>query len=297
MPTKAAPLFTIVIPVTGRRVGLVSSVQSVLGQSVSDFELLLVVLDGEDAAASGESLAGTVSDPRLTWVDAGDTQSPLGDAIARRARGQLLSVLPCGDIILHDHLERFALFFARPKLQWACSRPIWVRDDGLLVPFFGNLTFGSAALHFRRGSFVPPGAVVYRRSLREAVGRLADRGRGNADWALWQAMFKRLTADAIAHVRDPTQLHFKPADRDAAQWAPRPMPYLGALADSSEFWPSALRLRLKPEARAGAIPDQAWARISDDPARFARRLRRATAELQDEIAWTAVTAQPFFKAV
>lgn len=291
------PLFTVVVPVMGDKDGLLSSLQSVLAQTVSDFEVLVITPDGKTADSVEKTVASAITDPRLEWVTKVESQQAMRDVVLRRARGKLIAMLPCGDILLQDHLERFAHLFARPKVQWACSRPIWARDDGLLVPFFGNLKFGSAALHFRRGCFVPTGAVVYRRSLLDAVGGWPSQPAANADWALWQRMFKDLAADAVAHLRDPTLLHFRPNNRPLSQWAPRPMPYLAALADSGEFWPAALRLRLKPVGRAGPAPDQAWARMQEDPARFCRRVRKATAELQDEIAWTAVTSQPFFKAV
>lgn len=118
------PLVSVIIPTAGRPEGLADAVASVLGQTVSDLEVVVVVDGGDDPGAPDASFA---SDPRVRTV----VRAARGGASAARntgigaARGRFVTFLDDDDVYTPRRLEI--------GLQATRSAPIglcWRDPDG-----------------------------------------------------------------------------------------------------------------------------------------------------------------------
>ena len=169
MAGTASPTFSVVVPTRDRAHLLERALRSVLAQSESDFEVV-VVDDGstDDTAARVES----IDDDRIRFV----SQAPAGAGVARNhgaelARGEHLTFLDSDDEVLPTWLERLA----DAQREQACDILScgyfnrWPPDVGRadqqraptdLTPLFPEI----------QGSFMHAGAFVLRRSLFLEVG-------------------------------------------------------------------------------------------------------------------------------
>ena len=106
------PAFTVVVPTHNREALLPRAVASVLPQSFSDFELIVV----DDGSTDGTlNLLHSVSDPRLRVI----SQSRAGVSAARNAglraaTGDAVTFLDSDDEAMSDWLEKFADLFVDP---------------------------------------------------------------------------------------------------------------------------------------------------------------------------------------
>lgn len=102
-PDRARPFVSVVIPTHDRADVLPRAVRSVLGQTCSDLELIVV----DDGATTAPAALDTVADPRLAWVPT----PHLGVSGARnlgiaRARGEWVAFLDDDNEWLPTYLER-----------------------------------------------------------------------------------------------------------------------------------------------------------------------------------------------
>ncbi len=169
MAGTASPTFSVVVPTRDRAHLLERALRSVLAQSESDFEVV-VVDDGstDDTAARVEALG----DDRIRFV----SQPPAGAGVARNhgaelARGEHLTFLDSDDEVLPTWLERFAAAQREQDFDILSCGYVdrWPPEAGLadetalptdLSPLFPGV----------QGSFVHSGAFVLRRSLFLEVG-------------------------------------------------------------------------------------------------------------------------------
>lgn len=106
------PLFTVVIPTYNRVEPVRRALESVLAQTCSDWEAV-VVDDGSRDGAAIEAVVEAFADPRVRYV-----RRPNGGAPAARnsgidaARGRLIAFLDSDDAFLPHKLERAAAAFA-----------------------------------------------------------------------------------------------------------------------------------------------------------------------------------------
>jgi len=288
-----APLFTVLMPTFNGAETIGPAIDSVLLQSFEDFELLVV---GDGCTDITAEIVNGYNDKRIRWFDypkgPGFGYENRNRALAQ-ARGNLFAFAAHDDLHFPNHLAVMAERFSNPVIQWAYSRPAWVRDDGLIVPFFGNIRAPSEGQRFKHRNFIPASCAVFRRELHERSGGWPADVAEAGDWTMWHRMFAGLAPDALCVVRVVTNLHFKASWRDPAKWAPQPLPYLSALADSSNIWPAVLKLNISPTA---ATPqEQVLEKIKAEPQAFAQRINAGVQLLQDEISWSAVLTPPFHR--
>lgn len=94
----STPFFSVVIP-TYNRVGILNrSIDSVLGQAFSDFEL--IIIDNGSTDHTGEWLKQNYSDPRIRYHYQQGTGSPAGprNTGIRLAKGQWICFLDSDDL-------------------------------------------------------------------------------------------------------------------------------------------------------------------------------------------------------
>lgn len=279
------PRFSVLIPTHDRAEVLGPAIASVLSQTLQDFEVL-VVGDG-CADASAEVVAG-FGDSRIRWFDF--PKAP-GFGYANRnlalqqATGDLIAFLGHDNLYFPDHLARLSVPFQNQRVMMAYSRPLWIRDDGVILPFFVNLNTAQARQSFmKQRNILPATTVVYRRSLHDEVGCWPEDVPDAGDWALWKRI---LTAypKGLGFCRVPTCLHFRANWRAVQKWGPPAVSYLSYLKDEGTFWESGLDLKLN---QGGDLPQtQVAAMLAQGGSDLVARIRTGVENLADILAWNA----------
>lgn len=99
-----SPRVTVIIATYNWSSVLPYSIGSVLGQTFSDFELLVI---GDGCTDDSEAVVRGIADPRVQWINIprhGHQSGPNNEGI-RRARGELIAYLGHDDLWLPHHLE------------------------------------------------------------------------------------------------------------------------------------------------------------------------------------------------
>ena len=287
---RPAPRFTILMPTHNRADVIGFAIRSVLAQTEPDFELLVV---GDGCTDKTAAVVAGFDDSRIRWFDL-PKATHFGYAnrnvALREARGSLVAFAAHDDLLLPDHLELLARPFDDDAIDWAYSRPVWVSDDGLAVPFAVDLRKPAELDHFlTKGNTIPASCVVYRRSCLERFGYWPEDGASAGDWAYWKSIVGPSAGANLAYVADATCLHFRASWRTHTAWGPPPLDAWLRAAAGREWWPAALQLGVP----AGEAPQSvAWRSIEADPHGWPGALRAGIAEAMDGLAWTAATAVP-----
>jgi len=168
VPVNGECLFSIIMPTHNRAHLLARAIQSVLGQTFADFEL--VVID-DGSTDNTRQVVGGFGDPRIKYLH----QEKTGAAVARnvgvgQSQGRIVIFLDSDDEALPEWLEHYARSFESPRVGIVCVGAVKsVERDGactetLLLP----VSYG-AIFHHQRVLFLS-GTYGLRRELFEAVG-------------------------------------------------------------------------------------------------------------------------------
>ena len=275
-----APRYTILLPTHNRADVVGLAIQSVLDQSESDFELLVV---GDGCTDGTAEVVEAFRDPRLRWFDLPKAPGfgyANRNVALRQATGELVAFMAHDDLLLPDHLASMAARFADPGVEWAYSRPLWVTDDGVVIPFAVDLRVPEQLNVFLTDhNSIPASCVVYRRSLHERVGLWPEEVTQSADWEMWKRMVAPASGSNLAYVRAPTTLHFRADWRAGPSWGPPPLvAWLSAAHAPS--WPASLRFTVD-----GGSPQRALAGALAEP-QTVTALRAGVDQAIDLMAWT-----------
>jgi glycosyltransferase involved in cell wall biosynthesis len=166
MNTKP-PLVTVIIPTYNWSRVLPYSIGSVLRQTFSDFEVLVV---GDGCTDDSESVVKAVNDERVSWinlpVNTGHQSGPNNEGL-RQARGELIAYLGHDDLWLPHHLScMIAALEAGADVAFGIVERI--------VPGESARRPTPARLNYTPGDWLPPTGVVHRRRVIERVGGWGD---------------------------------------------------------------------------------------------------------------------------
>ena len=157
------PSVTVIIPTYNYAEVLAFAIASVLEQTLSDFELLVV---GDGCTDDSERIATASGDPRVQWINlpknTGHQSGPNNEGL-RRARGDVVAYLGHDDIWLPNHLETLMGAFGggvpavhTTVLRASPGRPCY------LTP--------TPDWSYTRGDWLAPTSLAIRRSRAVAVG-------------------------------------------------------------------------------------------------------------------------------
>jgi glycosyltransferase involved in cell wall biosynthesis len=197
------------------------SVASVLRQTFTDFELLVV---GDGCTDDSERVVAATNDPRVRWINLPANtrhQSGPNNEGLRQARGEIVAYLGHDDLWLPHHLQSIVSAFDRTACDVAYALAISVDANGSVWP----VTPRPLA-----GSFGAPLTIAHRTRVTEEIGGWRDYRElsGAPDIELWGRAQAR--GYAFAFVPRLTGIKFpagmrrgvyrtRPADQQAAWFA------------------------------------------------------------------------------
>jgi glycosyltransferase involved in cell wall biosynthesis len=209
-----SPAVTVLIPTYNWSTVLPYSVGSVLWQTFTDFELLVV---GDGCTDESEAVVRSVADPRVRWVNlpanTGHQTGPNNEGL-RQARGEVVAYLGHDDLWLPHHLECMLGGLATgADLAYAVTASVNVEGGPPVAP----VVVGP----YRPGTWMPPTGVAHRRLLTEQVGGWRDHRelRCNPESELWERLYR--AGRGFRFVHRLTAIKF-PASRRAGVYRRRP---------------------------------------------------------------------------
>ncbi|HEX9986749.1 MAG TPA: glycosyltransferase [Thermoanaerobaculia bacterium] len=172
------PRVTVIIPTYNWSSVLPYSVGSVLRQTFTDFELLVV---GDGCTDDSETVVNGMGDPRVRWINLPENtrhQSGPNNEGLRQAQGELIAYLGHDDLWLPHHLEVLAAALDRTGSDLAYGLGVNVVDD-----FVWPSVPRPAA-----GQFSSPLCMMHRKAVTDTIGgwRHYRELRIGPDAELWQ---------------------------------------------------------------------------------------------------------------
>ncbi len=173
MTAVPAPLVSVVMPVYNGDEFLAEAIESILNQTFTDFEFIIVDDGSQDLSA--EIVRGyMIQDDRVHFIQLDEN---MGNAFARNAgiaaaNGVYIATMDCDDVSLPQRLERQAAFMEScPRIGVLGARTHYVdKDMNLLLSPEEPLQHALICINFIAGSFLAHPGTMFRRSLLAAVG-------------------------------------------------------------------------------------------------------------------------------
>ncbi|MFZ0761643.1 MAG: glycosyltransferase family A protein [Candidatus Sulfotelmatobacter sp.] len=188
-PAQRSPLVSVIIPVFNAAGYVAAALDSVLAQSFTDYEVIVVNDGSRDAEGLEHAIAPYT--PRITYL----TQENRGPSAARNlgirhGRGEWLAFLDSDDAWLPHYLDEQLIFLNRdPALDMVYCDAILEGNPGTagktfmqVCPSTGPVTFESVLVE--QTQVLTSGTVVRRRSVT-AAGLFDEEIRWSEDHDLW----------------------------------------------------------------------------------------------------------------
>jgi glycosyltransferase involved in cell wall biosynthesis len=190
---SAAPLVSVVIPTYNRGHCIGACIDSVLAQTLGDFEIIIVDDCSSDDTADR---VAAFTDPRISYVAQPSNQGGAAarNAGIRRARGEFVAFLDSDDLWLPEKLEKQieGMRLAGPKCGLSYTWLRCVDDNGnetmRINPDIDGDCFERMLVSNFIGSF---SNLVVRRALLVEEGGLDENFRSCQDWDLLIRLCRR----------------------------------------------------------------------------------------------------------
>lgn len=182
------PTVSVIIPSYNRAPLLKEAIKSVLGQTVTDLEIL-VCDDG--STDNTKEVVEEFNDPRIFWLP---DQNSGGPAVPRNrgikaAKGDWLAFLDCDDLWKPSKLESQINALKKHKLLMSCTNAAVIKDDTIQPePYFNSPS--DKLLSFKRMLRVNKvicSSMIIHRSIPSLLGGFPEDKNFKAieDYALW----------------------------------------------------------------------------------------------------------------
>ena len=168
------------------------AIDSILNQSVSDWELVVIDDGSTDDTAD---VARQFKDPRIRIL----TQTNQGPSAARNrgireSKGDMIMFFDSDDRLRSRSLERLGVVLARcPHACVAYGECVAMDDQGYVFgnekkPIFSYRPSGNVLKYFLQGLCIPSGAALIRTRCFDVSGFFREDLIGAEDWELWCRM-------------------------------------------------------------------------------------------------------------
>jgi glycosyltransferase involved in cell wall biosynthesis len=192
LPEMATPQVSVVVPAFNAETTIVAAVESALGQTFDDLEV--IVVDDDSTDATMERLAG-IGDPRLRLLRTAHG----GVARARNqgmdaARGQFIAFLDADDMWTPDKLEAQVQALSSDPSAWAVySWTVFCDTDGrYLFAKAPEYLSGDVYSELLTTFFLASGSnALARRACVESIGRFDETAEPVEDWEYWLRCAKK----------------------------------------------------------------------------------------------------------
>jgi len=198
---KSNPLVSVITPVFNGEAFVAESIKSVLTQSYSDFELI-VVDDGSTDDSCEIVRSYHDNDPRITLISNKNKKGPAGarNTGIRRARGRFIAFLDCDDIWYQSKLSKQLEFMHNNSAALTFTSYDIVAEDGSNT---GKRRLAPPSVSYRE---------LTRRNIIGCLTAMVDIQRsGNAvmpnirmrqDWGLWLRILRETNTKALG-IQEP----------------------------------------------------------------------------------------------
>jgi len=193
------PLVSIVLPAFNRAGYLRSAIESVLGQSLTSWEM--IVADDGSGPEAAEYLRG-LGDPRIRvlWLAHSGNPSVARNAALRDARGTYVAFLDSDDLWEPNKLEaQTAALRARGECHWSFTNVDWIDAAGGLmrprerfVPHTGRIVEAVLTID----AYIALPTVLVEQRLLDEAGLFDEELRFGEDYDLWLRLAAR--SDVVA---------------------------------------------------------------------------------------------------
>jgi glycosyltransferase involved in cell wall biosynthesis len=182
------PLVSVIIPNYNNVQYLGKAIQSVLGQTYSDYEI--IVIDDGSTDNSHEVVASFGERVHYIWQENKGLGGARNTGI-RAAQGEFISLLDADDEWLPAYLERMVgltTHYPSAAVYYCAAQSIDTNGNDLPQVFGGPLATKDLYQTLLRANFIIPSTVTIRRSVLDKVGLFEQEVRnihGCEDWDLW----------------------------------------------------------------------------------------------------------------
>lgn len=279
--TGAVPLLSILLPTHNRADVLPTALKSIFYQTFQDFEILLV---GDGCTDNTAGVVQSFKDSRIRWFDlpkAPNYGYANRNIALKEARGKYIGFMAHDDILFYDHFEKcIGALQADKSKEIACTRPLWITRDGMIIPVEFNFNNPSTLDNFimRKQNAMPASCVVHLRECFEKYGYWDDRLAGCGDWDMWARIIEGGDRKNFIFITEPTILHFIAVWKEGTIAGLRNAENWINLYKSVEDIPGVLLLKI-PENKTEQMV--VWEQLSKDPVKWASDIRRAVINVFD----------------
>jgi hypothetical protein len=171
MAPDAAPLVSVVIATYNYSSVLRCAIQSVLGQTFRDFELLVI---GDGCTDDSEAVTASFGDARIRWRNlernSGHQAAP-NNAGLEIARGRYIAYLGHDDLWLPHHLGGLVQRIEETGADVVYSLAIMIGPPGSAARVLTGATKSGA---YEAGALIPPSAILHRADMVQDTGGWRD---------------------------------------------------------------------------------------------------------------------------
>ncbi len=283
-----APRFSVLIPTHNRSALLRLAISSVLSQTETDFELLVV---GDGCTDDTADVVASFDDARIRWLDlpkAPHFGYANRNVALRLAAGEYIAFVTDDDLVFPDHLALLAATLEESGAEWVYNRPLWVTTDGLVVPFASNLLNADELdryINYR--NHIPSTCVMYRRSCLDKYGYWPEDVPSSGDWRYWIRIIEGGHRANLSYCPTPSVLHFNAAWRTTPETQISHVTAAREIAAGGSWWPAALKVPMSP----GAVEQIVFYELIRSEG-YIDRLRRAVTQVVERLAWMQLDETP-----
>lgn len=195
------PVFSIIMPSYNAGAFIREAIQSVLNQTSSSWELLII--DGGSTDGTLDILK-SLQHEKVRWLSEPDQgQSDAINKGFRMARGEILAWLNADDLYEPDCLQTVEQFFAKhPEAMWVSSPATIINRDGRSIRRFVSWYKTQRLKHYRYSSlltenYISQMGTFFRRQALAIVGDLDTSLHYAMDYDLWLRLGKKFTPGII----------------------------------------------------------------------------------------------------
>ncbi|MBI3769877.1 MAG: glycosyltransferase [Deltaproteobacteria bacterium] len=202
-PSSAAPRVSVVLPVYNHRRFLPPAIGSLLAQTYTDFELIVV----DDGSTDGtREYLDALADPRVVVIHQDNQRLPAAlNAGFARARGELLTWVSADNSCAPMFLEALVAALDHHRdAGFAYSAFAWIDDADRITGIHRDQDVSLRSLLKQNPGIA---AFMYRRSCQEAVGPYDSSLEGAEDWDMWLRLVERHPAVYVPEILYYYRLH------------------------------------------------------------------------------------------